>query len=416
MKKIFIFLFVTMSIVVFSQFRQSIRNIFMQTGEYKSLPKEYNFLIDNMRLHSENIYFQNLQFSKARNSGFVSLDLIFFNTAKYEFLNTGFEIKPTGNNKIGQREVTIVPTRANDTWKGSEVVDFSKYNPLDNKANFFFMKYFLNISDADLLAHFINNADNVQLPKSRKKTESVVAISAEEVEREKKRNESNLKIFIDDINKVNNIKINPAEYEKSGKSLNDLCEEINKQMPDSDCGFSAYKTYIADIDEKRTRANLDVFYRGLSSQRLDELTDDFVLPRGDIEFEEKNLNLIFPKDLFYNKDKGNKSELSFFINKIEHHLTYDFNKETYVLIVKLFPYFDSLSSDFKFIGLYDDVLKGKNITSEISVSKNDFKNIEFLIYPDKMKINIVFKNKEYNYDKSFALKKEIILNKVNSKK
>lgn len=405
-----------MSIVVFSQFRQSIRNIFMQTGEYKSLPKEYNFLIDNMRLHSENIYFQNLQFSKARNSGFVSLDLIFFNTAKYEFLNTGFEIKPTGNNKIGQREVTIVPTRANDTWKGSEVVDFSKYNPLDNKANFFFMKYFLNISDADLLAHFINNADNVQLPKSRKKTESVVAISAEEVEREKKRNESNLKIFIDDINKVNNIKINPAEYEKSGKSLNDLCEEINKQMPDSDCGFSAYKTYIADIDEKRTRANLDVFYRGLSSQRLDELTDDFVLPRGDIEFEEKNLNLIFPKDLFYNKDKGNKSELSFFINKIEHHLTYDFNKETYVLIVKLFPYFDSLSSDFKFIGLYDDVLKGKNITSEISVSKNDFKNIEFLIYPDKMKINIVFKNKEYNYDKSFALKKEIILNKVNSKK
>ncbi|WP_131450831.1 hypothetical protein [Chryseobacterium sp. FH1] len=388
----------------------------MQQGEYRSLPKDYNFLMDNMRLHNESIYFQNLQFSQGKGGGFKSLDLIFFNNVKYEFLNIGFEIKTTGKDKIGQREVTIVPARANDTWKGSDVVDFNKYNPKDNLTNFFFMKYFLNISDADLLAHFINNANSVQIPKPIKKRESVVTVSTEELERERKRNESNLKLFINDINKVNKININSDEYEKSGKSLDDLCKEINKQMPDSDCGFSAYKTYIADNDEKRERVNLDIFYRSISSQSLDRLTDDFVLPRGDIEFDEKKLNLTFPKDLFFNTEQENKSELSFFINKIEHHLTYDFDKETYVLIVKIFPYSDSLSSDFKFISLYDDVLKGKNVTSEIFVNKNDFKNIEFLIYPDRLKINVVFKNREYNYDKIYALKKEIIFNKANSKK
>lgn len=395
-----------------SQFRQSVNNIFMEKKQYKNLPKEYNFLSDNLRILSNDIYFQNLQFSDSKHGSFKSLDLIFFNNKQYQLLNTGFFLKPIGNDKLGKALLSIIPTLTNDTWKGNNVVDFDKYNPKNNLTNFSFFKHFINISEENLLADFINKSDQKRTQNTSEKSRTIYTYSVADKELDEKQKKLNLKIFVDDINKANKIKIDLAKVEN--KPLENLCQQIKIQMPNSDCTFAAYKAYFEDKDEEITRIKMDRFFWQTSQVDISSITNEFLLPRGDIEFGEDELQMNLPNDLFYKNDKNDSSAISFNLNKIEHQLTYDFDKNIYVFKVKVFPYPNSMSSDLKFIGEYRDVFKRQDFTKEINVNKNTLKNIEFLIYPDKINVQLVV-NLDGN-DVNYKLEKALILNKGISKK
>lgn len=376
----------------------------MMENEYHNLPKDYDFLINDLRTSSEKIYFQNLQFSQGKGSNFKSLDLIFFNDKNYQFLNSGFEIIPVGNDKISNAKVTIVKTTSEETWKGENVIDFNKYNPKNVKENFSLLKYFTGVSEENVLANLINNLDGNQYKKDKAYRKKNYTYYAVDKEKKKKKYKANLNIFINDINKANNIKIDIKKAQN--ESLESLCQQIATQKK-SDCSNAVYNAYIDDKDEEFARIKMDNFFSNISNKSLSEITDELILPRGEIQFEEKKLNLFFPKELFFPSENSN--EISLNIYRIEHHLTYDYDNNTYVLKVKIFPYTNSVSSDFKFESSYYDALKGENVTSEIFVDKNSFESIDFLIYPNKMKASVFFSKDGYGMN--YLLKKEIVFRK-----
>lgn len=376
MKKNISFFFILLMLNCFGQFRQRINAFFMDEASYKALPSQYNPFVKEMRKYADDIFFQSLQFSSGKGGDFKSLDIIF--KRNFDFLNTGFIIEGTNTDKMMGASLSIIPIISTDTWKAKDIVDFSKYNPLDNTTNFFYYKYYLNLTDEQLLANFINNNSWDT----------------------KNSDETGLQRFVKDINKVN--KINIGQNLSDATTLKEICKEINQQMPKSDCGYAAYKTYLLDKDEVKTRNNINNFYRNLNNSTLENITDNFLLPKGIITFEQKELKLTLPKSDFKSEDKN--SEISFFINEIEHQLTYDFEKKTYILIVNVTPYNQTLSNNFSFVSEYYDVLKGKKVTGEIPVEKTSLKKMEFLIYPEKMEVRTYFKNKN-GYNVNYMLKK-----------
>lgn len=392
------------SIILFCAVQAIGRKYLYGKNSYRALPKEYNFLVEHMRTWTDKIYMYDLQHSGGDRASFNSLGLIFFNAQQYPFLKTGFAIKPVGNDKMGAAQVTKVHVLASNKWSGANVVDFDKYDPRNNVTNFFYMKHFLNITDAQLLAHFINSIDGYRW-NNKKKNEKVATISQKELEKEKGQNKTNQQIFIRQISKVNHLTIDDVAFEKSGKTLTDLCAEINKQMPKSDCGFSGYKTYIEDKDEKITRSKINLFYRGLTTNSLEETTNELMLPRGEIEFAEPKLNLVLPIGIFDAKENGDQVEFSIF--KLTHQLTYDYSNYTYVLKVSILPFFRNPNAAFSFKGTRYDVLKGKDVTEVVNVPENTLTKMEFLIYPDKMNVNAYFK--QNGYETSYRLSKDFSL-------
>lgn len=377
-----------------AQYRERINILLFDGSDYEQLPKEYKPLSDEIRKIGDLIYYQNLQHSGGNYGMYTSLTLICNEDFEYNFFNLGFRFNTIPNDNLFGNKVSLISTNIKSTWKGRYVVDFEDYNPLDNIKNFFYLKYFLNITDEQLLANFINN---INIPYNSDK--------------------SRLDVFINDIEKGNNIKIDKSIIDKSDQKLKDLCKQINLQMSKSDCGFSAYKTYIADKDDKITRKKIDDFYRNFSNQSLSQVTDNFILPRAEIDFYDKELKLTLPNEFFYEKKKNDQSNVSFYVENINHQLTYDFDEKTYVLNVKVLPFNNSLSSEFKFLSEYYDILKSRKVKSEINVDRNSFKYLEFLIYPTKVKIKVYFNDKNSpfvsdSFTKSFQLKKEFLVTEI----
>lgn len=369
-----------------SQYRGRINDLLFDGGDYEQLPKEYKFLSNEIRKFADLIYYQNMRHSTSNYGTFTSLTLIFHEDFNFNFLNTGFEFRTKADEKLFGVDVSLISTDVNGTWKGRFVTDFDDYNPLNNIKNFFYVKHFLNITDEQLLAHFINNAGSYSSKLS------------------------NLDAFIKDVEKANNIKLDKNLIEKSERTLKELCSQINKQMPNSDCGFAAYRAYIQNSDDSKTIRNIDEFYRGFSNQSLGYITDNFILPRGDISFYDKKLQLNLPNKFFFKNKEDDKSNINFYIKKISHQLTYDFEKKTYVLVVKLSPYENSLSSDFKFIGEYQSPLKSKKTIEAMSVKKENLKELELLIYPFEIQTKVKFIKKDEVYSNMFS--QEIILKHI----
>lgn len=374
-----------------AQFMNGLNRIYMQEGEKINLPREYNFFVNEQKKNSQEIFFKNLQHSDGNGGSFNSLDLIFFENKKYDFLKTGFVIVPEINSKLMGKPISTVPVRATGTWKAPKgTVDFDTYNPRNNTTNFFYMKFFGNITDEQLLAHFFN----MKVANFNSKIDNSVQ-------------------FIRDINKANKIQINENFDSESPGLLTRLCKEINSKMPDSDCNFAPYKAYLANPDEDKTRKNLDDFYGSIWNNGVDDVTNEYILPRGSIDLPQKALKLVLPNQFFYGKSKNDQSDVFFYINNIQHNLTYDFKLKTYVFIFKITPFADSLSSDFKFISSYHNTLKGKQEVGEIEVKKNEIKNIELLLYPDRMEVQVYFKGNDNRFDYHYKLKNIFNIKKNN---
>lgn len=337
----------------------------MQVGETINLPSDYNFFISEGQKISREVFYQNLQHSGGKNSSFNSLDLIFFENRKYDFLNTGFVIVPQMNSKLMGKPISTVPVLNNNTWKADGIVDFATYNPRYNAANFMYMIIYLNMTNEQVLSHFFNMMDDP----ADKKTSKYVQ-------------------FIRDINRANRINIDEKIAETPNGFLKKLCQEINAQSTVKECAIAPYKAYIETKDEDKTRDNINKFFRSLAATRLENVTNDYLLPRGNLEVTQKDLKVMLPNEFFYTKNKNDKSDVSFFINNIEQNLTYDYEKKTYMLMFKVTPHSGSFSSDFKFLGEYHDMLKGKQVVGEIDTKKDEVKYFEFFLYPDKMEVKV----------------------------
>lgn len=374
-----------------AQYRNGLKGIYMPQGEQVNLPAEYNFFIDEGRRIAGEVFYQNLQRSSGRDSSFNSLELIFFENRKYDFLNTGFVLVPQMNSQLMGKNISTVPVRNNNTWKMAfGTVDFATYNPRNNVTNFLYMVICRNMTNEQVLAHFLNMMD---LPANSKTSKYVQLIR--------------------DINKANKINVEEKVDEFAPGLLTKLCKDINVQTSGDECTLALYKAYIENKDENVTRQNIDRFFRSLSNMSLQNMTNDYVLPRGDLNIMEKDIKLVLPNEFFYAKKKNDQSDVSFFIEKIEQNLTYDFDKKTYVLIFKVTPHFDSMSSDFKFLGEYYDTLKGKQQIEDIEVKKNEVNYFEFFLYPDKMEVKVNMTQKENRFSYGYQLKNIFKIKKNN---
>lgn len=374
-----------------AQYRNGLKGIYMPQGEQVNLPAEYNFFIDEGRRIAGEVYYQNLQRSSGRDSSFNSLELIFFENRKYDFLNTGFVLVPQMNSQLMGKNISTVTVRNNNTWKMAfGTVDFATYNPRNNVTNFLYMVICRNMTNEQVLAHFLNMMD---IPVNSKISKYVQLIR--------------------DINKANKINVEEKVDEFAPGLLTKLCKDINAQTSGDECTLALYKAYIEDKDENITRQNIDRFFRSLSNMSLQNMTNDYVLPRGDLNIMGKDIKLVLPNEFFYVKKKNDQSDVSFFIEKIEQNLTYDFDKKTYVLIFKVTPHFDSMSSDFKFLGEYYDTLKGKQQVEDIEVKKNEINYFEFFLYPDRMEVQVNLTKKENRFSYGYKLKNVFKIKKNN---
>lgn len=368
--------------------------------DYKAkLPAEFVEVKKFLGKLGEDVFFQGLQSSGGMTGNYTSLDLVFLEDFQLKFANTGFDFKVLSKDLISGRKGSQNYTTANSTWKGHSIVHMGDYNPKNNVKNFFYFKYILNLTDEQLLAHFINNVDNFKNYNSQV---------------------SNLDIFISDIEKVNKIKIDKTKVESSNLQVKELCKQINAQMKDSDCGFAGYKTYIEDKDAKKTRQNIDRFFGNLGRYNLSTITDDYLLPRGKYTFADPELNVVLPNNFFYLKKKNDQSAINFYIEEVDYQLKYDFEKETFVLVVKLVPFRNTLSADFKFFSEFQSALKTKPSIEEISVEKENFKYLELYIYPEKMEAKVYLNNNKNqfsgsSYIQNFQLKNTFKFEKANKK-
>lgn len=363
----------------------------MPQGEQVNLPAEYNFFIDEGRRIAGEVFYQNLQRSSGRDSSFNSLELIFFENRKYDFLNTGFVLVPQMNSKLMGKNISTVTVRNNNTWKMAfGTVDFATYNPRNNVTNFLYMVICRNMTNEQVLAHFLNRMDTPANSKISKYVQ-----------------------LIRDINKANKINVGEKIDEFAPGLLTRLCKDINAQTLGDECTLALYKAYIEDKDENVTRQNIDRFFRSLGNLSLQNMTNDYVLPRGDLNMMNKDIKLVLPNEFFYAKKKNDQSDVSFFIEKIEQNLTYDFDGKTYVLIFKVTPHIDSMSSDFNFLGEYYNTLKGKQQVENIEVKKNEINYFEFFLYPDRMEVQVNLTKKENRFSYGYKLKNIFKIKKNN---
>ncbi len=374
-----------------AQFRNGLHRIYMEEGQPVHLPSEYSFFVDEARRISGEIFYQDHQRSAGNNGSFNSLSLIFFQNRTYDFLKTGFVIVPKMNSTMMGKPIATVPVLNNNTWKARPgMVDFDNYDPRFNAANFMYMFIRLNMTNEQVLAHFLNMMD---FPYDAKVSKYVQLVR--------------------EVGKANKISLDEKVDEFQPGLLTRLCKEINTKTGGTECTIPLYKTYIETPDEEKTRKNIDTFYRSLTVGGVQQMTNEYLLPRGDLEITQKDVQLQLPDAFFYAGKKNDHSGIAFYINKIEQQLTYDFEKKTYILVFSVTPYDSSLSSDFRFSGEYFDMLKGKDQTGEIEVKKDELKSLEFSLYPDKMEVRVNLRKKGNQFDSRYLVKNTFKIKKNN---
>ena len=386
-----------------SQYRGSLNSIIFDGNTYSDrLPKDYIFLSKDLDKISNNIYFQDLQHSESRTSDFMSMILILNRDFTFNFLNTNLKLEIIAN----KNQTEKLPISIENIWYANHEIDLEAYNPLDNWSNFLLSLQYLNISDEKAVECFFNKYESKKQIKKKTYNSGLSVYSEAEQKEDAEKFKLSLKSFISKINKENNLKIDLNNIEKSKNPFNEICSEIKKQNSNNECVNALFSTYIKNDDGYA----LDGFLLDSSGKDLNEIASQFFFPRGNVNFGDKKLKMILPKDIFFN-ETNKKSDVYFVIEKIEYQLTYDFNKETYCLKVKIIPFSNSISSNFTFIGKdfnrgYN--YKGKN--DEIFVEKDNLKELELLIYPFEIQTKVKFITKDEVYSNMFS--QEIILKHI----
>lgn len=368
MKRILLIISLFSNILLSAQrYFPGLRSIFMEKGSYKALPKEdFNYFIEWGQKNVENFFMKDLQHSGGDDSSFNSLGLVTKNEMSLDLVDTGFVFKVS---KDPKSDYAVTNVLATDTWKarrfGFELGDFGPSKKLDFFLN---IRRFLNITKEQSLAHFINI-----YPKP--KTDNV----------------SNTKQFILDVNAMYKSDF-PASFADDGsKTLKDLLSAMNKHFKSDDANVLAFYTYIDpnnEADIKTVYDNIANYYKGLNGSSLDGIVNNYFMPKGSYEFTDQNVSLFLPDNLFYKTKMNDKSNVNFKVREVQHQLEYDIIKNKYTFYIKIIPYSGTLSSDFRFVSRFDDVLLGKNKVSELSVPQKNLKDITLILTKENISVSV----------------------------
>jgi hypothetical protein len=362
----------------------------MNPDEEKTLPNSFKFLSDWSKETVDNIFYSNLQRNgNPKNSAsFNSLDLILKRKFDFDFLDTGFIL--SFNKNIEKRE-TKVNVVNNNVWRikaYNAIVDFDKFNPENMTNNFYYMKILGGVSDEALLANFINQTHTYG------NYNDSISITTR---------------FIKALNKSQNLSINESLDKDRNFRLSQLCDEINAQVPNSNCGFPAYVAYIRDEDRNKTIANINKFYYPLITRTLQDVMDKELLPEGDYEFYKKNVSFTLPSKYF--KGDNSKESLTFNVRKIEYDVNYDFEKQSYYVDLTLESHKNSLNSDISYKIKYNNMLKNKTSKKNISIKKEEFKSVLLRVYPKYIEVSLEADYAEYQSGSiNYELHKTISIN------
>lgn len=356
----------------------SLKSIFMDQNRHGSLPKkDFSYFIDWSKNNVLSFFMKNLQHSGGYDSNFNSLNLVTTKDLELEFINTGFLFK---TDKDSKGNLSVTQTLANDTWKAQRVgFEFEELNPEKKLDLFLKIRSVLNLTKEQSLAHFINTYPNPKLDKI-----------------------SNVKQFIRDINSVYKSDFPESYMDDNSKTIRELFLDLNKHFKSDDANVLAFYTYL-DPDGKgnieTVYQKINNYFKSFTNQPVEEIINDHFMPNGNIQFIDQNISMFLPNSLFYKLKSNDKSNINFKIREIQHNLEYDIIKNNYTFYIKLIPYSSTLSDDFKFVSRYDDILQGKNKISELSVSKNNFKDITFILTKDYITVSLAYMENNYAFNR-----------------
>lgn len=386
-KKFSICVLVFQSTLLFSQYYTigyfpSLKNIYMNEGNggYKGLPSDFKYFKEWNQKSTKKVFITDLQHSGGEFNSYNSLGLIFRFDYDFNFLNTGFIFSANKKKELRDKPINVI---ANNSWKAYDsYFDFSELKEKNQQNHFFLIRRALNITKQQSLAHFINEYSS--------------SFSNSNI--------SGMKQFIRDVNQVYKSNFPESFADNNTNTVSQLLEAMNKHYPSDDANILAFYTYINPSNEKKDEEvvkNIRRYYRGLSGSSIDKTFNDFYMPEGNIEFLQKNATLSLPNNLFYSKERNDKSNINFNIRDVQHHIEYNLETGDYTFYIEIIPYVNTLSSGFKFISKYQDALKPKETVAELDVTMKDFQDLLFVLTKDKIEVFV-----EYNIN-GFKVKRKL---------
>lgn len=360
-----IFLLISVNLLAQSSRRYypSLSNIFLNQ-EFEGFPLELGFMKDWCRHSADYMFYRDLQNSHDPSgaASFNQLELIVKKNYMFEFFGTDLKISFEKNLKEKLYTTSIL---SNFEWRVKAYYSnftFQDFDPEDNGMNFLYIKLIAGVSNNEVLSNFINR----YIPFDYYSKKSYKEIK-----------------YLQTINAKNNIHVDTTTV------FANICDSIRVAMPHADCNYSAYVAFLKDKDPIKTRDNIADFFLAYNSLDVPDLLDDYLLPKGNIQFLDSNVSILLPAKYFKLVEKQNDKPVSFRLSNIEYNLQYDFIKSSYFIKIKLEAHPSTLVNDFKFKFKYYNVEKDKVEHLASIITKSTFSALEVNLYPDYYTLQII---------------------------
>ena len=353
-------------------------------------PPNMSFIETWFKTTAEKMFHTDLQMSNAPkgDASFFSLGIITRSMKRFEFYNSGFVL--TFNENVENPDARINMRFSNKFPIFAYTPNFSlkDFDPNDNLNLFYLLQIVHNITDNQMLAFFLN-----------------LTVEA-------KKNETRGQRLIKDVNKVNQIKVDEKLLDPKDARLTDLCNAINKAMPEHHCLYPVYRAYIEAGTIEQTREKLRSFFRGINMESIGNTLNNKILPSGTVLILEKTVSVGLPLNHFnYTSDSLKTRPVSFALRDLKYNLDYNYGKNRYEFTVELYPHLDNNANEtFQFEHQTYNIFERQHEIETITITGKQIEYIELLFFDKTLEVRMHTNTQDKNgIDGNYKTLNDIIL-------
>lgn len=357
----FLLLIISFHVNAQNRFYPSVKSL-VENEKPSIFPPSLSFLEAWFKTSAAKMFHTDLQISNSPsgNASFFSLGVISRGMKRFEFFNSGFALTFNENVENPNAPINMRFTNKFPVFGYTTNFSLKEFDPNNNLKLFYLLQVVHNITDNQMLAFFLT------------------------LFVESKKNETRSQRLIKDINRVNQIKIDENLLENKDASLTDLCNAIKKEMPNQNCLYAVYRTYIETGNIEQTRANLRKFFNGVSIEIIDNTINNKIMPSGHVIILENSVSLSLPLTHFtYTSDSLKTNPVRFNVRELRYTTNYSFAKNAYIFSVEIYPHKDKNGNEiFQFERQTYNVFERKFEIKKVRTSIPEIQLIE-LIFTDK---------------------------------
>lgn len=272
-----------------NRYYPSLKNI-LSPNEDKKMHTDFNYFNDWIREIAKNVFYKDLQHSGSRNgdASFDSMGLIFKRQNNFPLGNSGFELSFNKGKSDFSIPINIQLEQKFRVLAYNSRFDINSYDPANLKQKYALGLQIFNLSEEQVLAHFLNNFVNVNDNKY----------------------DSPLEKFIIDLNKKQKNKI-PFDKNNEKIKLKDITLQVVEHTKKS-CSDVLYDLYIKSKTSEEEAKKFNQFFRKFTPENASSYIDMIAGYEATIAIPGKEFSLQIPIDVFkmITDDNGSFSTIS----------------------------------------------------------------------------------------------------------